>query len=217
MTDTMGFDFNPEVVILGGGDFPSHSIPLGILRGCDRIVCCDGAANQCEEQGLVPWRIVGDGDSISPDVRRKFDSIIRKIPEQETNDQTKAVKYLSEHGVHSIAIVGATGRREDHTIGNISLLHEYLNMDLNVRMYTDSGMFVACRNDMHFRCPEGASVSIFSLGAKRMHSEGLAYQLYDFDRLWQGTLNNAVGNSFSISCSGDYIVFINYENRKIRE
>ena len=60
-------------------------------------------------------------------------------PDQETNDQTKAVNYLMEKGFRRIAIVGATGRREDHTLGNISLLMEYMRMGQKYVMYTDYG------------------------------------------------------------------------------
>ena len=213
----LGFDFEPEAVILGGGDFPSHRIPTGLLKNCSRIVCCDGASNQCIGRGISPWRIVGDGDSISEETRSKFGDIICTVPEQETNDQTKAVNFLVEHGCRRIAIVGATGRREDHTLGNISLLMEYMHQGIDVRIYTDYGVFIACKDDESFCCPRGTAVSIFGFGTKGMKSEGLAYQLYDFNTWWQGTLNHTVEDSFSISCRGDYLVFLNYENKKIRE
>ena len=209
--------FEPEAVILGGGDYPRHEIPLRFLHECKCIVCCDGASNQCSDKGIVPWRIIGDGDSISPEVRAKYGDIIEVIPEQETNDQTKAVTYLSNRGIKHIVIVGGTGRREDHTIGNISLLLEYFHSGLDVRMYTDYGMFVACRDNTRFVCPKNTAVSIFSAGATDMHSEGLAYQLYDLNRLWQGTLNHTIAEEFTITCNGEYIVFLNYENKKIRE
>ena len=36
-------------------------------------------------------------------------------------------KYLLSKGKRRIAIVGATGKREDHTIGNVSLLMELVS------------------------------------------------------------------------------------------
>lgn len=113
-------------------------------------VCCDGAADRYLASGRVPDRIVGDGDSLSVENQKRYASIIRYNPDQETNDQTKAVNYLMEKGFRRIAIVGATGRREDHTLGNISLLMEYMRMGAEVRMYTDYGFFVPMKGDCRF-------------------------------------------------------------------
>ena len=72
----------------------------------------------------MPDIIIGDGDSLCPEYRELYASLVHHNPDQETNDQTKAVHYLYARGMRRIAIVGATGKREDHTIGNISLLME---------------------------------------------------------------------------------------------
>lgn len=216
-TSGLGFSFTPQAVVLGGGDFPHHPLPLRLMQQTDRLVCCDGSANPCLANGIVPWRIVGDGDSLSPEVSRHWADRIRLSPDQETNDQTKAVDYLAGKGVERIAILGASGRREDHTLGNISLLMEYQRHGLEVRIYTDYGVFIPCSGDCTFRCPEGTAVSVFSFGAKDIRSEGLAYALYDFSALWQGTLNHSTAETFTIHAEGDYLVYLAYENKKLRE
>lgn len=213
----MTFDFEAQAVIQGGGDAPAHAVPRRLLEQAERVVCCDGTANMWAGTGRRPWRIVGDGDSISAEARKEFADIIRISPDQETNDQTKAVNYLQQKGISRIAIVGATGRREDHSLGNISLLIDYMKRGLDVRIYTDFGVFIPCRDTCRFHCPVGTAVSIFSFGTEGMTSTGLAYPLYDFTTWWQGTLNHTTAEDFSISCRGDYLVFLNYENRKLRE
>lgn len=206
----ISYDFSPEAVVVGGGDFPTHEMPLSMLRNAQRVVCCDGAADEYIAHGLTPWRIVGDGDSLSIGTKVKFCDIIRINPDQETNDQTKAIEYLVSKGITDIAIVAATGRREDHTLGNISLLIEYLRMGLNVRIYTDYGVMIACRGNQSFSCPNGTAVSIFGFGTEGMTSNGLAYPIRDFSSWWQGTLNKSTSSQFSIQCQGEYIVFLNY-------
>lgn len=203
-------DFSPEAVVVGGGDFPSHPIPLAWLEKCNRIVCCDGAANDFLSSGYPAWRIVGDCDSISPANLKKYADIIRKFPDQETNDQTKAVSYLRGKGLTRIAIIAATGKREDHTLGNVSLLIDYLRHGLEARIYTDHGVFIPSRGDSSFFAPAGTQVSIFNFGATGLHAEGLRYPLYDFREWWQGTLNETSSPEFSIHASGLYLVFINY-------
>ena len=207
----ISYDFTPEAVVVGGGDFPSHEMPLNLLHNSQKVVCCDGAADEYLAHGLTPWRIVGDGDSLSDNAKAKYADIIRINPDQETNDQTKAIEYLASKGIKDIAIVAATGRREDHTLGNISLLIEYLRMGLNVRIYTDYGVMVACSGNKSFKSPIGSAVSIFGFGTKGMQSKGLAYPIRDFTSWWQGTLNKTTQEVFHITCEGDYIVYIGYE------
>ena len=199
-----------DAVIVAGGEFPTAALPLEILHGAPFVACCDGAADRYIATGLVPDAIVGDGDSISAGNRQKYAHLLHIISEQETNDQTKAVRYLMEKGMHRIAIVGATGKREDHTIGNISLLIEYARAGANVRSFTDYGVFIPCNGTTTHRCRKGQQVSIFSITAHRLSAEGLLYPIYDFNNWWQGTLNECTGEEFTINAKGEYLLFINY-------
>ena len=199
-----------DAVIVAGGEFPTAPQPLEILQSAPYVVCCDGAADRYIATGRVPDAIVGDGDSISAENREKFAHLLHIISEQESNDQTKAVRYLLEHGMRRIAIVGATGRREDHTIGNISLLIEYARKGSEVCTFTDHGMFVPCNGTTTNKCRKGQQVSIFSITARDLSAEGLLYPIYDFNNWWQGTLNECTGDEFTINATGEYLLFINY-------
>ena len=199
-----------EAVILANGDYPSNEKPLQILEEAPFVVCCDGGANEYIAKGHLPNIIIGDGDSLSEENRLKHASLLHHIPDQETNDQTKAVQYLLAQGKRKIAIVGATGKREDHTIGNVSLLMEYMRMGAVVRSYTDYGVFIPCKDTCTFNCRIGQQVSIFNFTAKNLQSEGLAYPIYDFTSWWQGTLNECTDTKFTIKAEGEYLLFINY-------
>lgn len=201
-----------EAVVLAGGDYPSHPIPLGLLEQAPYVVCCDGAANAYIAKGRVPDAIVGDGDSLSPENREKYAQLMHCSAEQETNDQTKAISYLLDLGLRHIAIVGATGGREDHTLGNISLLMDYMATGVEVRMYTDHGVFIPCQDKQTFACSPGQQVSIINFGARGMWGEGLLFTLRDFTNWWQGTLNECTGTSFTIHAEGEYLLFMNYDN-----
>lgn len=200
-----------DAVILANGDYPTSPLPLQILNEAPYVACCDGGANEYIAKGHLPNIIIGDGDSLSDEYRERYASLIHHNPDQETNDQTKAVQYLHTLGMRRIAIVGATGKREDHTIGNISLLMEYMRMGCEVRSYTDYGVFIPCKDTQTFSCSPGQQISIFNFTAKHLKSTGLAYPIYDFSTWWQGTLNRSTGNTFTIEAEGEYLVFLAYE------
>ena len=199
-----------DAVILANGDYPSAPLPLQVLEEAPYVVCCDGGANEYLAKGYLPDVIIGDGDSLTEENRTLYASLIHHNPDQETNDQTKAVQFLVAQGKKRIAIVGATGKREDHTLGNISLLMEYMRMGVEVRMYTDHGVFVPCKNVSVWECRVGQQVSIFNFTARGFQSKGLAYPIYDFTSWWQGTLNRCTDTSFTIEAEGEYLVFLNY-------
>lgn len=203
-------DFMPDAVVVDAGDFPTNRHCLHWIESSTRIVCCDGAAADLEASGRVPWRIVGDCDSISPLLKEKYADRLRCFEEQETNDQTKAVRYLAGRGLRKIAIVGATGKREDHTLGNVSLLIEYLKQGIEARIYTDHGVFIPVRDKIEMRVGVGTQVSIFNFGASDMTGRGLRYPLRDFDSWWQGTLNESVSPTVTIRARGEFLVFVNY-------
>lgn len=203
-----------DVVILAAGDFPTHPLPLGLLRQAadGRIICCDGAADRLLAEGLEPLAVVGDGDSISPEARRRLADRLHVESEQDTNDLSKAVRYAVSRGLRRLAIVGATGRREDHTLGNISLLADYMDRGLDVEMWTDYGVFTPATGRRTFASHIGQQVSVFCLDDAPLTLRDMRWPL-EARRLtgwWQATLNEALADAFRVETAGRIIVFRTY-------
>lgn len=199
-------------VIIANGRFPKHPVPLSYIKDADYIVCCDGAANDFIAQGGVPDAIVGDCDSISEENRIRFADILHPNSDQETNDLTKSVRFCIENGRQNIVIVGGTGKREDHTLGNISLLADYVEM-ANVIMVTDWGIFTPIDSYREFKSHRGQQVSIFSIDLRKLTTHNLKYVVNRgvLTNWWQGTLNESLGDAFSIDPEGRLIVFQAYK------
>ena len=203
-----------EAVVVGNGEFPVHPFPLTVLDQSPCVVCCDGGTNALVESGRLPDWIVGDGDSLSEENRLRFQDRIYRNPDQETNDQTKAVSFLASRGIRRIAILGATGKREDHTLGNISLLMEYQRVGLEVVMLTDYGFFVPAVDTQEFMGFPRQQVSVFNFDAVDLKSEGLRYPVYDFCYWWQGTLNEVDEDALRNMDKGHYLVYCTYEPKE---
>jgi thiamine pyrophosphokinase len=199
-----------QTVILANGAFPASEKLLKILDNAGKVVCCDGAVNKLTDSGREPDIIIGDLDSVRPGLKEKYSDIMIKISDQDTNDLTKAVNWCVENGLKDILILGATGNREDHAIGNISLLASYARK-AKVKILTDYGEFVAINRSAEFSSFPGQQVSVFSLCAQlEISSTGLKYPLNKMKLAswWMGTLNEALSDSFSISFDGDGDVIV---------
>ncbi|WP_372645766.1 thiamine diphosphokinase [Ancylomarina sp.] len=197
-----------SAVILANGSFPINDIPLNILKKSECIVCCDGAINKLESAGIQAHAIVGDLDSLTNDLKRKYQDIIHHFSNQDTNDLTKAVNWCLANKYNDITIVGATGERDDHMIGNIFLLPSYTKK-MKVKMLTDYGTFTPVIRSRNFDSYIGQQVSIFSPQPETViTTANLRYELTNqkLEMLWQGTLNESMGDSFRIDFEGDSLI-----------
>jgi len=197
-----------NTVILADGSFPVHETPLGFLRNACRIVCCDGSAANLVKAGFEPWAIVGDLDSLDKSVADRYSDRLYRDNGQDTNDLTKAVCWCLERNLTGIVIIGATGKREDHNIGNISLLAEYVK-DLNVIMVTDTGVLTPYLNSCRIKSFPGQQVSIFSIDTStEISSAGLKFQLkkMKLTNWWKATLNESTGDSFELFFDGGPVI-----------
>lgn len=200
----------PSTVILGNGEYPQAQLPLEILDNAGTIVICDGAANSYVPTGKPFDIIIGDGDSIAQEIQEQYASRIVLSSCQETNDQTKAVNYLASKGINDIAIIGATGKRDDHTLGNISLLIEYFNEGISARIYTDHGIFIPSHGDTTLITRPEQQISIFNFGCTQLSAQGLQYPIRPFNSWWQGTLNEATADRCIITADGTFLIYVAY-------
>lgn len=197
-----------ETVILADGTFPVHEVPLDCLKKAKRIVCSDGSVKSLLDAGYLPHAIVGDLDSLTREIAEKYQDRLFRDDDQETNDLTKSVFWCCRRGYKDLAIIGATGKREDHTIGNISLLADYAKV-ANILMITDTGILLPFLKSFEIETFAGQQVSIFSFDQQmEISSKGLKYPLLKkkITRWWEATLNEAVGNTIELNFTGGPVI-----------
>lgn len=203
--------YKKTTVILANGNFPRNKLALQFLENSDFLVCCDGAVNQLLEHypNRIPDAIVGDCDSISQENIQRFSKIIYKTSEQEANDLTKAVNFCCAKAKTNITILGATGKREDHTLANISLLADYFKFVPEIRIITDNGIFDAIDKDAEFESFVGQQVSIFNINGAIISTSNLKYPVNNriLHRFWEGSLNESIKNIFQIKTDNTVIVY----------
>jgi thiamine pyrophosphokinase len=200
----------PSIVILANGLFPARPQSRELLKGADQLICCDGAADKLISFGLSPDVIIGDLDSLSGEAAAKYASILIKDMDQECNDLTKAVRYCIRQGYPSVSILGATGLREDHTLGNISLMLEYFP-GIEVQMISDFGIFFLVQSGEQVRSRPGEKISIFSMDNRvGVTASGLKYPLNDLklSKWYVASLNETIADHFILEFASDLPLII---------
>lgn len=202
-----------KTVILADGVFPSHPRAYRIIKKAEFLIACDGAANELRSKGIKPQLIIGDLDSLSEETLQEYKEITLRVSRQDNTDLMKAIEWCISEGRKKVSILGATGGREDHTIGNIFVIMSYAQK-LRLKLYTDTGYFVALTKSKKLKTHKGQQVSLFAESAEmRITTKGLKYALEN-QPLWHihsGTLNEAEGDSIQLSFEkGHLLVYRTY-------
>lgn len=195
-------------VILAAGQFPRTGYPRHLLGSADVVVCCDSALSALERHGIVPDAVVGDLDSVCSRALARYHGEVVRVCEQDTNDLTKAFRYVVSRypGEKEIHILGATGRSEAHTLGNMALLMDYAaeHPDIKLDMVSDYSTMLALTDSAEIHVGEGRRVSLFSPdNSLRIKSKGLRWDTSGvvFDNWWKASLNIASEDVVSLEFS----------------
>jgi len=200
-----------DTVILAAGDFPRKGGEAWkLLTAAKRVVACDSAANVYRRRfGKWPTVIVGDLDSLRlphPSSLVPRPSSLIPVFDQETNDLEKAIALCRQRGWKNPVIVGATGKREDHMLGNVfrGLVH-------GLEIVTDYGRFLPLCGKLTLRLKQGTPVSIFTPDpATHMTSKGLEWPLdgVKFENLYCATLNRATAAKVTLTSDRSAYVYV---------
>lgn len=129
-----------KYLVVSGGhakdDFVTEVIKQG---GFELVVAADSGMDFLYRTGIMPDLIVGDLDSAKSDALdyfRQFEQIDMCVlnPQKDETDTEFAVRESIRRGADDITIVGGTGTRIDHVLGNVALLGIGLEENIRIRM-----------------------------------------------------------------------------------
>ena len=99
-----------KCLVLANGKYGTLEEYQGVIKGSDLIICADGGANYAYEMGLIPAYIVGDMDSIRPEVKEFFalqQVTVKKYPRSKDFTDTQLALALAEElGADEIVMLG---------------------------------------------------------------------------------------------------------------
>ncbi|GAB7258162.1 thiamine diphosphokinase [Polaribacter sp. OB-PA-B3] len=196
-----------KVFLLLNGEKPKE---LPNLSNYDIICATDGAYQYLKEKNITPHFVSGDFDSLE-NLPTKIEVI--KTPDQDFTDFDKILQILSDKGVLKIDVFGASGKEQDHFLGNLHTTIQWKEK-LNLTFYDNHGRyFLADKKTILTNCKDKTISLIPFPEAKEISTKGLQYPLNKEDLIFGkriGTRNKAIDNSIEISFkNGNLFIFIN--------
>ena len=176
-----------------------------------KLVCAtDGAYQFLKEQGIVPDFISGDFDSIIevPDTIE-----VIHTPNQDFTDFDKILQILFEQGYKTIHVFGASGKEQDHFLGNLHTAMQW-KVRLDLTFFDNHGYYFLADNVTKILNCKDKTVSLVPFPeAKNIITTGLQYALNKETLSFGnriGTRNKAIEDTVIISFEiGDLFIFVN--------
>ncbi|MGD0276177.1 MAG: thiamine diphosphokinase [Syntrophales bacterium] len=147
------------------------------------IICADGGTRHAKALGLNPDMIVGDLDSIDPEVERHFRqrgvSFLKHPKKKDETDAELALEQAFKLAPDKICIFGGLGLRLDHTLANLFLLLQGLRRGIPLRLVDEWCEVFLVERTAVIEGEPGQTVSFFPFvgEASGINLDGFEYPL----------------------------------------
>jgi thiamine pyrophosphokinase len=187
-----------RAIIVADGDVPTAEEIAPLLAGHadgPLVIAADGGLRKAELLGLAPSLVVGDGDSLAPE-------LLERLPERgvevqlhpvakDASDTELAVREALARGATDIVVLGAFGgQRFEHALANVLLLTMPELDGREARLVDGRSVVRAISGGQRLRLShaEGRLVSLLPLSqrAEGVRTQGLRFAL-EGEALEQGS------------------------------
>lgn len=186
-----------KVIIISGGNPPSEKLLKKEITEDTFLIGADSGANCLYTYNIKPDVLVGDFDSIDKEVFdyfKKSNCIIDIYPtEKDYTDTEIAVKKALSMKPNEIVLLGCTGSRVDHLLGNIGMLKTCLQNGVNACIKDENNNIWLVDTGASLKGTVGETFSVQSYGDEiiGLTIEGAKYPLNNY--------NLKIGQSIAIS------------------
>jgi len=182
------------------------------------LLAADGGANHLARIGLRPDAVIGDLDSIADGVRAWVgeDRMVHR-PDQDRTDLDKSLEHaFGELGLDRLTVLGATGGRLDHALGNLGLLAR-LALGERLVFLGEDQRIVAVEGDDALEAEPGEAWSFFTFSpGVRVTLAGVRWPVTGRALDLAGTpsiSNEAVAETITIRAAGGAVVAVRRAQR----
>lgn len=171
----------------------------------DTVVCADAGLEAAYQLSLPVDCVMGDFDSVSPEVLEKVKNqqnrdssqveFIQHPPEKDATDLHLVLEWVVDHSPEEIVILGATGRRLDHFLANVNILMTPLSRDIPAYMVDKYNKLylLNCPREIFRKEMHGKYISFLPLTeeVRKVSLRGFRYELEGRDMV--------IGDSLGVS------------------
>ena len=202
-------DDQEPALIIANGEACTLELMNQLLEWNPLVIVLDSAIQRVIELNIKVDVLIGDFD-------RDFDAMKYKelqypidvihVEDQNSTDLEKAFKYLIDRNIPMVNVIWATGKRMDHTLGNITCLPKY-NNDLKIVILDDFSKIFLLPKSFKKWYTKDTILSLIPIG----HVEGITTNNLKYPLLNDSlTLGIRIGSSNSANADG--IVRIEYQS-----
>lgn len=154
-------------VILANGEYGDLKVYGDLFQEGDIILCADGGANYASQLGLMPACIIGDLDSILPEVKEFYEAsnvdLITYPTQKDFTDIQLSLKMACEWGPDEIIMLGTLGKRLDHTLANIYTSIKPAREGIKVSHFTPGCWVYIINREIEIEGNPGDTISVVAL------------------------------------------------------
>jgi thiamine pyrophosphokinase len=177
------------LIITGGSIQDKFACEIIKSGGFELITAADSGMDFLYRNHITPDIIVGDfdsADSDSLDYYRQHSRVefCRLNPEKDDTDTEFAIRDAISRGMTELTILGGTGNRIDHVLGNIALLGIGIETDVGIEILDEHNRIRMINQSMVISKKEqyGTFISLipYSDQVKNLTLTGFRYNLTDY-------------------------------------
>ena len=192
-----------KFIILAGAHSDDYEWLGQQINRRDTVICADSGARHAKTLDIVPDIIIGDFDSIAPDLLDFYADQCAVIQDDDQNktDLMKALDQTSH--ATPVEIYGAIGQRADHDFSNYLILKELDKPD-NIVLKSKDEIRRVVKSSVTLNESIGDKIGVFPLSpVKNLTFDGLKYpshalpHAHDFG--WNGACNELTNKSATIA------------------
>ncbi|MGQ9557550.1 MAG: thiamine diphosphokinase [Desulfurispora sp.] len=113
-------------VIIAGGEMGDYAGYRSLCTPETLVICADSGLHHAREMGVVPSLIIGDMDSVAPDLLEAYRmagcQILRYPRDKDEIDTELAIEQALARGAGEIFLLACTGSRLDQSLAALHLL-----------------------------------------------------------------------------------------------
>lgn len=191
-----------SVALIANGAIHDYDFIATLIKDYDKCIAVDGGLLHCQVMKITPDLIIGDLDSISPDLLKFYPAVpVEIFPiDKDQTDMELAVHAANSSSVKKIGIFGAMEKRTDHALANLHLMRR---IPEKIVIETERETIFSISGNNEFACYPGQIVSLIPIGSSPtgVSTKGLRWELHEetLNKNFISLSNECLAPSFKIS------------------